>query len=119
MPIATRRAYDRPGPDDGYRVLIDGLWPRGLTKNELKVEEWLKGIAPSAALRKWYGHQPKKWLEFRRRFRKELREPPCREILEVLVERVRREKVTLVFAARDAEHSNARVIAELVREKLS
>jgi len=118
MPVAMKRAYEKPRPDDGYRVLVDGLWPRGLTKEKVKVAEWLKEIAPSASLRKWYGHKPEKWEEFRKRFREELSNPPRKVLLGQLVERARHEKVTLVFGARDAERSNAAVIAEMIRERL-
>jgi len=117
MPIATKRAYEKPDSQDGYRVLVDGLWPRGLTKDKLQVAEWMRAIAPSTPLRKWYGHQPERWEEFRRKFRAELAKSPRQELLEALVERARREKVTLVFAARDALRCNASVVAELIRER--
>ncbi len=118
MPIATKRAYDKPDSEDGYRILIDGLWPRGLTKERLKVAHWMRAIAPSAALRSWYGHKPQKWEEFRKKYREELQKPPRQGLLEELVQSARREKVTLVFGARDAERSNASVIAEMIRERL-
>lgn len=118
MSITTKRAYERPNARDGHRVLVDGLWPRGLTKEKLSVAEWMRDIAPSASLRKWYGHQPEKWEEFRMKFRAELARSPREELLTSLIERARREKVTLVFAARDAERCNATVIAELIRERL-
>ncbi len=118
MGVQTKRAYDPPSPQDGHRVLVDGLWPRGLSKEKLRVEDWVRAIAPSAPLRKWYGHKPEKWEEFRRRFRAELANSPRKELLEELIQRARREKVTLVFGARDAEHCNATVIAEMIREQL-
>ena len=118
MPIATKRAYDKPASQDGYRILIDGLWPRGLTKEKLKVAQWMRAIAPSAPLRNWYGHEPQKWEEFRKKYRKELQKPPRQGLLEELVRRARKEKVTLVFGARDADRSNAAVVAELIREQL-
>ncbi len=118
MGVETKRAYEPPGPEDGYRVLVDGLWPRGLTKEKLRVDSWMRAIAPSAPLRKWYGHKPEKWEEFRRRFRAELAKSPRKELLQELVTRARKEKVTLVFGARDAERSNATVIAEMLRERL-
>ena len=117
MPVATKRAYEKPSAWDGCRVLIDGLWPRGLTKNKLKLDQWLREIAPSPALRRWYGHKQEKWEEFRQRYREELSQPPRRELLEGLVARAKKEKVTLVFGARDTERSNAAVIAEMLREK--
>ncbi|MBZ5564218.1 MAG: DUF488 family protein [Acidobacteriia bacterium] len=116
MGVQTKRAYESPSPQDGYRVLVDGLWPRGLTKEKLRVDEWMRAIAPSATLRKWYGHKPEKWEEFRRRFRAELEKPPRKELLDELIKRARKEKVTLVFGARDAQHSNATVIAEMIRQ---
>ena len=118
MSITIKRAYERPDTSDGYRVLVDGLWPRGLTKEKLDVVEWMRDLAPSAPLRKWYGHQPEKWEEFRKKFRAELAKSPRKELLAGLIERARRQKVTLVFAARDAERCNATVIAELIRERL-
>lgn len=118
MPVATRRAYESPTRDDGCRVLVDGLWPRGMTKDRLKLDQWMREIAPSAGLRKWYGHKPEKWLEFRRRYRKELSGPLRMELLEELVERARKGKVTLVFGARDREGSNAAVILEMIEECL-
>jgi uncharacterized protein YeaO (DUF488 family) len=118
MSITVKRAYDPSTGADGYRVLIDGLWPRGLRKEKLKVGEWMREIAPSAALRKWYGHKPDRWPEFRKRYREELSKPPRKQLLQQLIERARNEKVTLVFGARDAERSNAAVIAELIRAQL-
>jgi uncharacterized protein YeaO (DUF488 family) len=119
MPVATKRAYDSPSADDGYRVLVDGLWPRGVTKEKLRLAEWMREIAPTAQLRKWYGHQPERWEEFRRRYRKELAEPGRRALVQKLVAHARQKKVTLVFGARDAERCNAAVIADMIREQLS
>ncbi len=118
MGVQTKRAYEPPSPQDGYRVLVDGLWPRGITKEELHADDWMRAIAPSAPLRKWYGHKPEKWEEFRRRFRAELEKSPRKELVAELVQRARKEKVTLVFGARDAERCNATVIAEIIREQL-
>jgi uncharacterized protein YeaO (DUF488 family) len=118
MPVQTKRAYEEPRPEDGYRVLVDGLWPRGLRKEKLKIDQWMRDIAPSAPLRNWYGHKPEKWEEFRKKFRAELSKSPRKELLAGLVERARKERVTLVFAARDAERCNAAVIAEMIRERL-
>jgi uncharacterized protein YeaO (DUF488 family) len=117
-PIAVKRAYDPPAPEDGYRVLVDRLWPRGISKQKLKADEWMKEIAPSADLRKWYGHEPEKWPEFRKRYRAELSRPPASDLLDRLLERARKAKVTLMVGARDAERSNGTIIAELIREKL-
>jgi len=118
MPIAIKRAYEAAGAEDGYRVLVDGLWPRGITKAGLKIDAWIKDIAPSAALRKWYGHEPEKWEGFRKKYSQELSKPPRKALLDELVGRAGKEHVTLVFGTRDAERSNAAVIAEIVRSKL-
>ena len=118
MPVNIRRAYDKPGARDGVRILVDGLWPRGVTKAELKISVWEKSIAPSKALRTWYGHDPAKWPEFCKRYRKELGESPRREVLGRLIAMAEQGTLTLVFGARDAEHSNAAVIAEVIRTRL-
>ncbi len=115
MRVGLKRAYEKVSPQDGYRVLVDGLWPRGLTKEKLRLDQWMRAIAPSAILRKWYGHKPEKWEEFRKRYCQELARPPRKELLAELGQRARKEKVTLVFGARDAERSNAAVIAELMK----
>lgn len=111
--LATKRVYEPASAGDGYRVLIDRLWPRGLSKAEVHVDEWARGLAPSDALRRWFGHNPERFDEFRRRYTEELRshEDDVRE----LRRRSRRGKVTLVYAARDAEHSNAAVLASIIR----
>ncbi len=119
MPVQVKRAYDPPSAADGYRVLVDRLWPRGVSKEELKLSEWMKEIAPSAELRKWYGHEPEKWPEFRQRYCRELTKPPASDLLANLAERAREGKVTLVIGARDAQHANGAVIAEMLHEKWS
>jgi uncharacterized protein YeaO (DUF488 family) len=111
--IATKRAYDPPAPGDGYRVLIDGLWPRGVSRAGSAVDEWARDLAPSASLRRWYGHDPERFAEFTRRYRTEL--AARREHLTELRRRSRTGVVTLVFAARDSEHSNAAVLAAVLR----
>ncbi len=98
--------------------VVDGLWPRGMNKEQLKLHQWMREIAPSAGLRKWFGHKPEKWEVFRRRYGRELSTPPRKKLLEELVERARKEKVTLVFGARDRERSNAAVILEMIEECL-
>ncbi|WP_145369380.1 DUF488 domain-containing protein [Maioricimonas rarisocia] len=108
------RVYDA-GPKDGrYRVLVDRLWPRGISKDDLDADAWLKEVAPSDDLRKWFGHDADKWDEFRRRYRAELpeHEDDCRQ----LVDRARRQTVELVYAARDDHHNNAVVLAEYLEE---
>jgi uncharacterized protein YeaO (DUF488 family) len=118
MPVNIRRAYDQPGVRDGVRILVDALWPRGVKKADLKISAWEKSIAPSKALRAWYGHDPAKWPEFRKRYRAELAESPRSEALGRLVNMAKPGSLTLVFGARDAEHSNAAVIAEVIQAKL-
>ena len=118
MPVNIKRAYDKPGARDGIRILVDGLWPRGVSKADLNISTWEKAIAPSKALRTWYGHDPAKWAEFHRRYRKELEESPHREVLERLVQLAGQGTLTLVFGARAAEHSNAAVIAEVIQSRL-
>ncbi len=114
MPIELKRAYDRPQTSDGIRILVDRLWPRGVKKSEAKIDEWLKDLAPSDALRKWYGHQPDRWKEFAARYRKELQAPEHQAGLDRLRSLARVKTITLVFAARDEDHSNARVLLEVL-----
>jgi uncharacterized protein YeaO (DUF488 family) len=113
MSIETKRAYDPASTDDGYRVLIDRLWPRGVSKAEARIDEWARTLAPSDELRRWYGHQPERFDEFRRRYTDELRQHP--DEVKELRRRGRSGTVTLVYAARDSEHSNAAVLAPIVR----
>ena len=103
--LKIKRAYDPPSQEDGKRILIDRLWPRGLKKEEVQVDEWLKDLAPSTELRKWFGHDPAKWSEFKKRYRKELSGRP--EVINRIKAEARKGTVTLVFSAKDAEHSNA------------
>ncbi len=114
MSLSLKRVYERPSPEDGTRILVDRLWPRGLRKNQAHVDLWLKEAAPSTPLRRWFGHDPTRWAEFRRRYRREL-EAEHQELLSELRRRARREHVTLLFGARDAEHNNAVALRELVR----
>lgn len=104
--IKIKRVYDPPSKEDGYRILIDRLWPRGLTKEKAKINLWLKEIAPSNELRKWYSHDPKKWEEFKNRYRKELANK--QELLRKIVQ-LEKEKdiVTLLYSTRETEHNNA------------
>jgi uncharacterized protein YeaO (DUF488 family) len=114
--VTIRRAYD-PSPDhEGRKYLVDRLWPRGVRKEDLGLDAWLKEIAPSADLHKWFAHDPDKWEEFRERFRRELKVPEKEQILWKLVEESRRRTITLIFATRDRQHNNAVVIKELIEE---
>ena len=112
--VAQKRVYEEPEPSDGMRVLVDRLWPRGLSKERARVDVWLKDVAPSRDLRVWFGHDPAKFDEFRRRYEAELAEEPGRAAFAELREMARKQHVTLVFAAHDTEHCNAVVLRELL-----
>ncbi len=112
--IALKRVYDEPAEDDGKRVLVDRLWPRGLSKQRARVDLWLKEVAPSSELRKWFGHEPEKFAEFRRRYEAELDAEVAQTKLAELRDMAKREHITLVFAAHDAEHNNAVVLRDLL-----
>ena len=114
--VRLRRVYETPDPSDGQRVLVDRLWPRGLTKNKAALDEWLKAVAPSDELRRWYGHQPDKFPAFRQRYEQELRSPERSAALDHLRQLARGGTVTLLTATRDIEHSEAAVLAEELRE---
>ena len=116
MAIRMRRAYEPPTPADGYRVLIDRVWPRGVAKAEARLDEWARDLAVTTALRRWFGHDPARWDEFRDRYRAELLAPERRAALEALARRGREGTVTLVYGARDERHNNARVVAEVLQE---
>ncbi len=117
MQIKIKRVYDPPAPDDGQRVLVDRLWPRGLKREDARLDEWLREIAPSDELRRWFGHDPARWEEFQTRYRRELEDAEHRAALETLRERVQRGPLTLLFAAKDAEHCNAQVLRALLEEQ--
>lgn len=110
MAIRVKRVYDKPTEADGCRVLVDRLWPRGLSKENAKVDHWLKELAPSAKLRTWFSHDPAKWVEFRRQYFAELEGNP--ESVKTLRRLARAGEVTLLFGARDAEHNNAVALKE-------
>jgi uncharacterized protein YeaO (DUF488 family) len=109
-----KRAYEPPGPKDGCRVLVDRLWPRGVSKSSIKIDLWLKEVAPSPALRKWFGHEVANWNEFRRLYRQELREET--EELQVLRNRIQQGPVTLVYGAKDENHNHAMVLRDYLLE---
>lgn len=116
FPLRLKRVYEEPAPDDGTRVLIDRLWPRGISKERAHIDLWLKEIAPSRELRTWFGHDPDKFAEFRRRYEAELASGAASDALSRLREMARRGPLTLVFAARDREHVNARVLQDLLEQ---
>ena len=111
--IAIKRAYDEPAQQDGTRILVDRLWPRGLSKERAHIDLWLKEIAPSDELRKWFAHDPEKFAEFRSRYKAELVSGEGIDALGRLYELARQGPVTLVFAAHDTEHNNAVVLRDL------
>lgn len=111
--IQVKRVYEKPRASDGLRVLVDRLWPRGLTKQKAAVDVWLKDLAPSTELRKWFGHDPAKWKQFQTRYRREL--AGQKEVLALLKEIGRLQTVTLLFGARDEEHNEALVLQELLK----
>jgi|SRR5690606_21748553 len=112
--VSIRRAYDEPTSADGYRVLVDRVWPRGRRKDELALDEWAKELAPSTALRKWFAHDPERWEEFRERYRDELRTREARERLHALIDAAGNRPITLVYSARDERHNQAVVLRELL-----
>lgn len=115
--LQIKSVRDPVAPDDGERILIDRLWPRGVSKQRAHLDAWLRDLAPSHELRRWFGHDPARWSEFRRRYRQELREGGQLEALRELSERARRHRVTLLFGASDREHNDAVVLLELAGEK--
>ena len=114
--IQVKRAYEQPSKDDGERFLVERLWPRGITKETLHVEGWLKAVAPSTELRQWFQHDPTKWSEFRQRYFRELEKHP--EAWQPLLARARRARVTLVYSAHDIEHNNAIALKDFLDRKL-
>ena len=114
-PIRLKRVYEPPSVGDGVRVLVDRLWPRGLSRQEASADFWLKDAAPSGALRRWYGHDPRRWKRFARKYRAELAREPG--VLDVLDDLRRRAPLTLLFGARDEAHSHAVVLREVLEER--
>lgn len=110
--IRVKRAYDPSTADDGSRVLVDRVWPRGISKAALRLDAWVKDVAPSDALRRWFDHDPRKWPEFRERYFREL--DAKADALKPVVELARRGRVTLVYGARDTEHNNALALRDYV-----
>ena len=109
--IRLKRAYEPAAASDGYRVLVDRLWPRGLRKADAHLDEWRKDVAPSDELRRWFGHEPSRFREFRERYQRELRSETARAALTELARRAARHTVTLVYSAHDERHNNAVVLA--------
>ena len=115
FPVRVKRAYEAPTATDGVRVLVDRLWPRGLGKTKLAVDCWLKDVAPSAELRRWYGHRPERWRSFAAKYREELSRR--NDLLNLLDELRRRSPVTLLYGARDTDRNNAVVLRDVLEER--
>ncbi len=113
--VRLKRAYEPVCTRDGARILIDRLWPRGLSKTDAKLDQWVKEIAPSAGLRRWFGHRPDRWAEFQRRYRRELAEHP--QAIGELRHRARQGQITLIYAARDTIHNDAAVLRTVILGK--
>lgn len=113
MKIAIKRIYEAAAPEDGQRILVDRLWPRGVSKERAHLDSWLKEAAPSAELRKWFGHVPERWEGFQKRYRQELKErPETKTAIQELRKCAKKGKLTLLFGAKDEEHNQAAVLKE-------
>ncbi len=115
MLLGIKRVYEKRSPLDGQRILVDRLWPRGVRKSTNNVDQWMKDVAPSNELRKWFNHDPEKWPAFREKYIKELQNS---HVFAKLLDAVKANDVTLVYAAKDTEHNNAVVLSELINERL-
>ena len=111
--ITLKRVYEKPAKSDGFRILVERLWPRGLTKEKASVDLWLKEVAPSPELRKWYGHDVEKWNEFKKRYSKELKDKG--DLLDAIRQHAKKGKVTFVYAAHDEEHNSALVLKDFLK----
>jgi len=114
MNITIKRVYEHPEKDDGMRILVDRLWPRGLTKKKACVDLWLKDIAPSTELRKWFAHDPEKWRRFRARYQTEIRNNHV--LIKVIKQKAREGRITLIYGARDEEHNEALVLKQFLEK---
>ena len=114
MSVGVKRAYESPEKADGERILVDRLWPRGLAKAKAKIDVWLKEVAPSTELRQWFGHDPQKWSEFKKRYRAELKDSEALAELRTLA---RKGDITLVYGARDESHNQALVLKQILDRK--
>jgi uncharacterized protein YeaO (DUF488 family) len=118
LKLSLKRAYDPPESEDGERILVERLWPRGLTKDKADLDGWLKEIAPSAELRKWYGHVVERWPEFQKRYHAELGAPEKQALIQDLIARARKGRVTLIYAAKDTEHNSAVALKEFLGQNV-
>ena len=118
MEVFVKRAYEEPTKADGFRVLVDRLWPRGKKKADLRLNAWVKVIAPSTELRKWFDHDPKRWLEFCKRYKVELKNPEAKKAIADAAHSARRHSaITLIYAAKDTQHNEAVVLRTLFKRK--
>jgi len=116
--LRVKRVYESKEAGDGVRILVDRLWPRGLRSAEAGIDEWMKDVAPSDELRKWFAHDPEKWPEFKRKYTEELAAPEKAALLKRIAKSAASGNVTLVYAAKDTEHNNARVLEELIAKAM-
>jgi uncharacterized protein YeaO (DUF488 family) len=115
--LRLKRAYEPKAASDGQRILIDRLWPRGLSRRKVAIDDWMKELAPSADLRRWFAHDPRKWVEFQKRYKLELRTQA--DLLDKIAKRALRGRVTLVYGARDEAHNDAVVLSAVIRRRIS
>lgn len=115
--LRLKRAYEPAAPDDGKRILVDRLWPRGVSKESAALDDWMKDVAPSTELRRWFGHNPARWAEFQRRYRAELRQHGAE--LDRIRSLAKKHTVTLVYSAHDEEHNDAVVLRDVLLEEMS
>jgi uncharacterized protein YeaO (DUF488 family) len=113
--IKIKRIYDAPTPEDGFRILVDRLWPRGLSKEKAKVDLWLKEIAPSNELRKWYSHDPRKWTEFKKKYFRDL--DMKRELINQIVQKMKERDVTLLYSSKEEKLNNAVALKEYIEKR--
>jgi uncharacterized protein YeaO (DUF488 family) len=113
--IEIKRIYEEPKKSDGFRILVDKLWPRGIKKEDAAIDLWLKEIAPSDSLRKWFNHDPKKWSEFQKCYAKELADK--KDLIDSIKEKAEQKKVTLLFASKEVEHNNAVVLLNILHQQ--
>jgi uncharacterized protein YeaO (DUF488 family) len=116
--VTIKRAYDAPSRTDGCRILVDRLWPRGVRKDQLGIEKWMRDLGPSSELRRSFGHDPARWREFRKRYLAELKRPEAASLIAELVELARDGPLTLIYSAKDAEHNQAVVLKEFLTSKV-
>lgn len=111
-PVRIKRVYEEPSPDDGFRVFVDRLWPRGVSKDTFKYDQWCKDLAPSPALRTWFGHKPEHWAGFREAYASALHEDACQHAMGEVFAAAAGRTITLVYGARDPDHNHALILAE-------